>query len=326
MDLERVLSKDGIPHGYIFDQDEKEIKILIKKMEFSTFKIDTSESMIRIVDSNNKLILCGKTFEKFDKYDRCNTIYDDCEYILIKIYKGRPICWPIFIIEKCKYGADAKSLFMIGIYKDANNEFREALEYFLESEELGYTPAKSLLADLYMANITNYDIRKDVAKGVQYLLSIPIEERTAEITLILSAKLFELKEKQKSCDVLREYLDRVDKNDVEVRYLLARRLSPLGDNLGSAQEAVAHLINDEMNNHGKALQFLSLHYLYGLGVPVDRKKALFLDKKGCELDKSLKPKLANGEGRKFVIAGLITSVVVASCVFIYSIYNQGEDD
>ena len=319
MDLERsVAGKAGIPELYKFTQTLTTCTITFKvSCPRPQITINQEESTILVVEQDKNLVICGVTYGKFFKNSTTNV---ENEYTITLSKEERTI-WPLLINRPSSHGIDRKSLFVLGLEKDASGDYKSAFQYWLDAANQGFIAAKLLVADILMSDINNYDVSKDVDRGISLLTSIPIEKQNTDIILCLAHALIDQKKKQEAADRIRMYLQVHDDNTV--RLALVDMLSPFGAGLlNYPEEAVYHLQILADRKNAQATRLLAQHYYKGIGVKSDKKKARELDQKACEINPEFTPMYQKGIGQNIAIAAGVSTLFVGACAMAWKKFSK----
>lgn len=316
MDLERSIGgPKGIPDRYSFTQTPTKCIITFPIPPRTKIQclIDQSENSIFAISDETEPVVSGITYGKFYKASSgpVNNVFT------IELYKEVHSPWPILISRPCSHGIDMKSVYTLGISYDAIGKSKEAFEKYKDSADRGYVPAKVLMADIYLSDINNYGVTKNIDIGLQYLESIPIDKRSVEVTKHISNIYHDMKKEKESCNAIRSAI--VHNNSSELKLLLARKLSPITKGTGEAEEAVSLLEDLASEYNTEAMQFLALHLARGCGTKKNKQRAKEIDAKACELDPTLKPIYGTGGiGTNIAIASLVTGAFVGTCAFLWN--------
>ena len=319
MDLERsVAGKNGIPEQYQFTQDAKTCTITFTvSSPRPQITINQEESTILVVEQDKNIILCGVTYGRFFR----NAITNNENKYTITLTKESPVIWPLLIKKPSSHGIDRKSLFVLGLEKDASGDYEGAFKCYKDSANQGFVHAKVLVSDILMSDINNYGASKDVNEGIRLLSSIPPEKQTTDIILCLSRALIEQNKKEEAAEKIRAYLQ--VKDDDVARLALVKMISPFGEGLlNYPEEAIYHLEILAEKDNPEAIRLLAQHYYKGVGVKGDKKRARELDQKACQIDTELTPLYQKGIGQNIAIAAGVSTIFVGFCAAAWKKFSK----
>ena len=279
MDVEHLISDEGIPEGYKFDQISTQCTVsfpvpeglTMEGIEFE-FNKDTNEIFIKI-KGNEYPQVCG--ILDGTVASEHHEIVDSVFHLVLE--KKDEILWAYLISGRSSKGIDPKSLFILGFGADMNKNPREAFGLFKESANKGYFQAKLIVADTYLNDDNPYDIKADYKKGIKVLESIPKERYHTELYKFLANAFIKANEIEKAAEILRNISTESD----EARLTLAKLFSPVcgcKDN-SKVDEAVSNLKILAKKKNVEAMKILAQHYANGYGVDKDLDKAKSLLKK-----------------------------------------------
>lgn len=309
MDVEHLISEDGIPDGYRFDQLSTQCTVSfpvppgasLGDIEFR-FDAAAREIFVRAAGSDRPQ-LCGVLGGTVRSEH--HEIVDGVFHIVLE--KADEVIWAYLISGRSRDGIDAKSLFVLAFGADARGSPREAFGLFRETARMGFVQAKLVVADTYLRDDNPYDVRADCAKAIAVLESIPEERFGAELCMYLARAYVMAREQKKAVDVLRRVAGESD----EARLQLAKLLSPVcaegAAEEGAAEEAAEHLRILAKRGCAEAMRVLAQHYANGCGVKRDPSKAKSLLRRAKEAD----PSVMEGCERAYVSRTVVAAVAVA---------------
>ncbi|EAY07745.1 hypothetical protein TVAG_118260 [Trichomonas vaginalis G3] len=320
IDLERAVGgAKGITELYEFTQTNQ-----VAIIQFSVdngikpqILINQQEGSIYVISGENNVIISGLTYGKFYKFE---TIVENNKYV-IKLTKENTDRWPILIKAPSMRGIDNKSLYLIGVYNDGCAKYEEAYKYYYLSATKGFVTAITTVADILLSDYNNYGVKKDVDAALKLLRTIKPVDRTTEVTQTLTTDYISQNKKEEAVKVMKEHLSA--KEDLIVRFDLAKLLSPIAGGIGPATEAVESLKILVKAGNPEAMQLLAQHLYKGIGTVECRQKALELDAQACEINPNLKRIYGNnGIYQNIAIASATTFAFAGAIYYIWNMRNR----
>jgi hypothetical protein len=285
VDLEHCLAEEGISHGYRFDQTDSVITLYFPippgiERSGIDFELSGDDNSFFAGVPGVPASICGVMFDAIHRHEITYS-RGQCR---IKLHKTKRSIWQIFIRGRSIRGIDPKSLFMLGVYDDACARPRAAWLKFEESANLGYVPAKFLMATTLLNDGNPYHVSKDELRGVAILDSIPAEYLTPQIRMVHFDALLRVGEPDRARIVLSEAA--LTSSDARLR--LVHFLDKLPDPDGAIErELIAHLETLVGENYADACLALAQRYITGKGVQKDSEVARQLAARAHELDPNL---------------------------------------
>ena len=316
--IDTMFFPDGAINSYKLTQTDNEIQLSFKipgnlDINDTIYEFNSEQNSIRAGINGSPLVICGKLYNNI--IQDSHEIQDDL--FVITLQKEIAETWPILIISPIGQDIDARSLFILGIFKDAKKERREAFSCFKRSAEAGFLPAIVLIADTYLGDETNpYDIAPDPAIAIQMIQKIPSENMDSEILYRLIRALLIQKRNDEALQLLQNATFKL--ND-ETQYLYATLLSPI---LGEGQnpELAVSLLKEIASTYPKAKLGLALHLFSGLGIKKDKKLALQYYQEAIKEDTTLpKPPEITQENSKgpIFVSAFLGVALIGSLVLLY---------
>jgi hypothetical protein len=221
----------------------------------------------------------------------------------LELHKDVNSFWHIFIEAPSSRGIDPKSLFMIAAAEEAAGNSESSWPKYRQSADRGYFPAQMLVVDTLVNDINPYNVPKDEREAIRILRSIPRENLSSQIKILLAKTLICIGEQNDAKSVLEDAAE----GSEEARLELVRLLETMEDRDGSiSAQCVAHLEILQNTDNAEALSLLADHLTRGKGVRKDKERAKRLAKRAHEIDVSF-PEV-------FEVNAKIVNVVIASSI------------
>lgn len=306
-DFEYLISVDGVPEGYIFNQTDSSVIV-----QFDV-PLSLSNSLYVKVSSDGQSICAGVTGESPIV---CGTLFDRIDshtYVVknstcrISLEKSVEKPWNLLISGECEAGIDPKSLFMLGVDAEFSENKERAWDCYMRAAESGYLTAKLLVVHALSDENNKYGVLCDNNAVIAHLESVPSDSMNPFLSMFFAEALIKAGRKSQA----REVLSGAAEKSQKARLMLTTLLDSMYDESGEvAKERVHHLTILANCGDTDAMELLAMCYAHGNGVAknLDRAKELIENAgKDVRIDTGLSKEVP-------IIAGIIVCGVVVGAV------------